>query len=69
MTSHLVTFLTLLSFLQQCFDASTFLMMNERKPTWVCPVCDQDGHFDLLAIDGYFEQVVEAAGPNVAEIR
>jgi len=52
----------------QCFDAETFLQMNERKPTWVCPVCDQDAHFDLLNLDGYFQQVVEAANPNVAEI-
>ena len=45
------------------------MQMNERKPTWVCPVCDQDAHFDLLNLDGYFQQVVEAANPNVVEIR
>lgn len=52
----------------QIFDAATFLMMNERKPTWICPVCDQDAHFDLLSIDGYFQQVLERAPSNVADI-
>jgi len=35
----------------QCFDASLFLQMNERKPTWVCPVCDKPILYENLAID------------------
>ena len=27
----------------QCFDASLYLMMNEKKPKWVCPVCNKTG--------------------------
>jgi hypothetical protein len=41
----------------QCFDASTFLMMNEKKPTWICPVCDKPAPFDKLIIDGYITNV------------
>ncbi|KAL8606902.1 hypothetical protein ACOMHN_048698 [Nucella lapillus] len=41
----------------QCFDASTFLMMNEKKPTWICPVCDKPAPFDKLIIDGYFVEI------------
>uniref|UniRef100_A0A0B7A676 Protein inhibitor of activated STAT n=1 Tax=Arion vulgaris TaxID=1028688 RepID=A0A0B7A676_9EUPU len=41
----------------QCFDASTFLMMNERKPTWMCPVCDRPCPYDKLIIDGYFVDI------------
>lgn len=37
----------------QCFDASLYLQMNERKPTWNCPVCDKAAIFDNLVIDGY----------------
>ena len=37
----------------QCFDAATFLMMNEKKPTWICPVCDKEAVFDKLLLDGY----------------
>lgn len=36
----------------QCFDASLFLQMNERKPTWNCPVCDKSAMYDHLVIDG-----------------
>jgi len=37
----------------QCFDAQLFLQMNERKPTWMCPVCDKPLLFESLSIDGY----------------
>lgn len=36
----------------QCFDAVFFLQMNEKKPTWTCPVCDKPAPFELLTIDG-----------------
>ncbi|XP_066594390.1 E3 SUMO-protein ligase PIAS1 [Prorops nasuta] len=42
----------------QCFDASLFLQMNERKPTWSCPVCDKPALYDNLVIDGYFQEVL-----------
>jgi len=44
----------------QCFDASLFLMMNEKKPTWTCPVCDSPAKYDDLMIDGYFQEVIKA---------
>jgi hypothetical protein len=44
----------------QCFDAATFLQMNERKPTWNCPVCDSKGNYSDLLIDGYFQEVLES---------
>ena len=36
----------------QCFDAKTFFMMNEKKPRWMCPVCDKPTLFKELYIDG-----------------
>lgn len=36
----------------QCFDASLFLQMNEKKATWICPVCDRPALYDNLMIDG-----------------
>ena len=45
----------------QCFDASLFLMMNEKKPTWTCPVCDSAAKYDDLMIDGYFEEVIKSS--------
>ncbi|XP_017883490.1 E3 SUMO-protein ligase PIAS1 isoform X3 [Ceratina calcarata] len=55
----------------QCFDASLFLQMNERKPTWNCPVCDKPAFFDNLVIDGYFQEVLSSKKllPDVNEIQ
>lgn len=36
----------------QCFDAALYLQMNEKKPTWTCPVCDKKAPYDNLIIDG-----------------
>lgn len=36
----------------QCFDAVFYLQMNEKKPTWMCPVCDKPAAYDQLIIDG-----------------
>lgn len=55
----------------QCFDASLFLQMNERKPTWSCPVCDKPALYDNLVIDGYFQDVLNSNKllPDVNEIQ
>ena len=55
----------------QCFDASLFLQMNERKPTWNCPVCDKPALYDNLVIDGYFQEVLNSNKllPDVNEIQ
>ncbi|XP_048483930.1 E3 SUMO-protein ligase PIAS2 isoform X2 [Plutella xylostella] len=45
----------------QCFDASLFLQMNERKPTWLCPVCDRHAPYDELVVDGYFLEVLTSS--------
>lgn len=42
----------------QCFDASLYLQMNERKPTWNCPVCDKSALYENLVIDGYFQEAI-----------
>ena len=49
----------------QCFDASLYLQMNERKPTWNCPVCDKAALYENLVIDGYFQDVI--ASKNLGE--
>ena len=55
----------------QCFDASLFLQMNERKPTWNCPVCDKPALYDNLTIDGYFQECLNSSKllPDVNEIQ
>ncbi|VDM03193.1 unnamed protein product [Schistocephalus solidus] len=36
----------------QCYDANTYLLINERKPAWKCPVCDVPAPFHELLVDG-----------------
>ncbi|TRY73722.1 hypothetical protein TCAL_05843 [Tigriopus californicus] len=45
----------------QCFDANLFLMMNERKPKWLCPVCNKNALFNNLLIDGFFNEVLKSS--------
>ena len=35
----------------QCFDASSFLQLQEQAPTWTCPVCSKSTSFESLQID------------------
>lgn len=35
----------------QCFDAFSYLEMNEVKPRWQCPVCNKPGLYENLFID------------------
>merc|ERR1712166_525444 len=42
----------------QCFDASLYLMMNEKKPKWQCPVYNKTALYENLLIDGYFTDVL-----------
>jgi len=43
----------------QCFDGSLYIQMNERKPTWTCPVCDKKAFYDLLVVDGLFTEILQ----------
>ncbi|XP_062897879.1 E3 SUMO-protein ligase PIAS3-like isoform X2 [Mobula hypostoma] len=42
----------------QCFDAALYLQMNEKKATWVCPVCDKKAPYESLIIDGLFMEIL-----------
>ncbi|TKS73515.1 E3 SUMO-protein ligase PIAS1 [Collichthys lucidus] len=34
--------------------------MNEKKPTWVCPVCDKKAPYEHLIIDGLFMEILNS---------
>ncbi|XP_056907924.1 E3 SUMO-protein ligase PIAS1 isoform X2 [Takifugu flavidus] len=44
----------------QCFDATLYIQMNEKKPTWVCPVCDKKAPYEHLFIDGLFMEILNS---------
>ncbi|XP_076354602.1 E3 SUMO-protein ligase PIAS2-like isoform X7 [Tachypleus tridentatus] len=53
----------------QCFDASLYLQMNEKKPTWICPVCDKPALFQHLAIDGMFMEIITKTPSECMEVQ
>lgn len=42
----------------QCFDAESFLQLQEQAPTWICPICSKTVHFNGLAVDQYVEEIL-----------
>ncbi|XP_068167626.1 E3 SUMO-protein ligase PIAS2 [Antennarius striatus] len=52
----------------QCFDAALYLQMNEKKPTWICPVCDKKAAYEGLIIDGLFLEILNDCS-DVDEIK
>ncbi|XP_025193283.1 E3 SUMO-protein ligase PIAS1-like [Melanaphis sacchari] len=42
----------------KCFDAYTFLKMNENKPTWRCPICYKPCLFKDIIIFDYFLEIL-----------
>lgn len=35
----------------QCFDAASFLQLQEQGPTWTCPICNKIISFEALVVD------------------
>lgn len=52
----------------QCFDIESYLMMNEKKPTWNCPVCDQHVPYENLIIDSLYQEILSKA-TDVEEVQ
>ncbi|KAI9797730.1 MAG: SUMO ligase siz1 [Candelina submexicana] len=52
----------------QCFDASSFLQMQEQAPTWTCPVCNKIILFEALAVDQYVNDILSASPKSVEQV-
>lgn len=35
----------------QCFDAASYLQLQEQAPTWQCPECNMPAPFESLVVD------------------
>ncbi|KAG2226595.1 hypothetical protein INT45_005081 [Circinella minor] len=54
----------------QCFEAFTFLKMNEQTPTWTCPKCSRSiNSYEDLFVDGYFRDLLETVGKKADIVR
>ncbi|CAB3408165.1 unnamed protein product [Caenorhabditis bovis] len=52
----------------QSFDLNSYLMMNEKRPVWSCPVCATNAPYEKLYIDEYFCDVLKNVAPDVKEV-
>lgn len=53
----------------QCFDAHLYIQMNEKKPKWICPVCDKPAPFKNLALDGLIIDIAGKVPPDCTEVQ
>lgn len=35
----------------QCFDATSYLQLQEQGPQWLCPICNNSAPYEHLAVD------------------
>jgi E3 SUMO-protein ligase PIAS1 len=43
----------------RCFDAESFLQLQEQAPMWQCPICNKTISFEALAVDEYVQEILE----------
>lgn len=49
----------------QCFDGLSFLTMQERIPSWICPICSKEIDQLLLAVSSYLQEILKATSEDV----
>ncbi|KAF1981803.1 hypothetical protein K402DRAFT_220163 [Aulographum hederae CBS 113979] len=52
----------------QCFDAESFLQLQEQAPTWTCPICNKGVTFDNLCVDQYVEEILAATPRSIDQV-
>lgn len=52
----------------QCFDATSYLQLQEQGPQWLCPICNKPAPFANLAVDEYVKDILANTSKNVESI-
>ncbi|KAF9127899.1 SUMO ligase siz1 [Mortierella sp. 14UC] len=53
----------------QCFDAYTFLSINQRIHRWICPVCNRKmDSWEELIVDGYYTDILESTPKSLENV-
>ncbi|KAF8471940.1 PINIT domain-containing protein [Kalaharituber pfeilii] len=52
----------------QCFDASSYLQLQQQAPTWTCPTCNKPVPFNLLVVDSYVQDILDATPKSVDSV-
>ncbi|KAK0703233.1 PINIT domain-containing protein [Lasiosphaeria miniovina] len=52
----------------QCFDATSYLQLQEQGPQWICPICNNPAPFDQLAVDEYIREILAKTPKTVEQV-
>ncbi|KAK0668662.1 putative E3 SUMO-protein ligase [Cercophora samala] len=52
----------------QCFDASSYLQMQEQSPLWLCPICNKVTPFEQLATDEYARDILARTSESTEQV-
>ncbi|KAI1333766.1 hypothetical protein F5Y15DRAFT_403886 [Xylariaceae sp. FL0016] len=52
----------------QCFDANSYLLLQEQGPQWLCPICKNAAPFENLAVDEYVRQILEKTSYSLEQV-
>ncbi|CAF2556863.1 unnamed protein product [Rotaria sp. Silwood2] len=51
-----------------CFDLKAFLLMNERRLQWTCPLCKKSASYESLRIDERLKTILSNVPPNCSTV-
>ncbi|CAF2048647.1 unnamed protein product [Rotaria magnacalcarata] len=51
-----------------CFDLKAFLLMNEKRLQWTCPLCKKSASFESLRIDERLKSILSNAPANCSTV-
>lgn len=52
----------------QCFDATSYLQLQEQAPTWLCPICNNSAPFANLVVDEFVLDILKNTPKSLDQI-
>ncbi|KAM0607573.1 hypothetical protein ACHAO3_007608 [Verticillium nonalfalfae] len=52
----------------QCFDATSYLQLQEQGPQWLCPICNKSATYESLAIDEYVKDILANTSKDLEQV-
>ncbi|KAK9461099.1 PINIT domain-containing protein [Lipomyces oligophaga] len=52
----------------QCYDAYSYLELQEQAPTWTCPVCNNPAPMEDIVVDSYFEDILKRTRSDIESV-
>jgi len=51
-----------------CFDATSYLQLQEQGPQWLCPLCNGPAPYSSLAVDEYAREILEQTSESEEQV-